>query len=98
MAAIYKRPLAQEDLIEIWEYIADDNINRADAFIDIVDGKLRTLAAQPMMGRARDELMAGLRSFPVGRYILFYELVTDGIALVRVLHSARDIPTQFESE
>jgi toxin ParE1/3/4 len=90
--------LLQEDLIEIWEYIADDNINRAGAFIDIVDGKLRTLAAQPMMGRARDELMAGLRSFPVGRYILFYELVTDGIALVRILHSARDIPTQFESE
>jgi toxin ParE1/3/4 len=98
MSAIYKRPLAQEDLIEIWEYIADDSIDRADAFIDIIDGKLRTLAAQPMMGRARDELMAGLRSFPVGRYILFYELVTDGIALVRVLHSARDIPSQFESE
>jgi toxin ParE1/3/4 len=98
MPAIYKRPLAQEDLIEIWEYIADDSIDRADAFIDIIDGKLRTLAAQPMMGRARDELMAGLRSFPVGRYILFYELVTDGIALVRVLHSARDIPSQFESE
>ncbi|SEA62366.1 type II toxin-antitoxin system RelE/ParE family toxin [Nitrosospira multiformis] len=98
MPAIYKRPLAREDLIEIWEYIADDSIDRADAFIDIIDGKLRTLAAQPMMGRARDELMAGLRSFPVGRYILFYELVTDGIALVRVLHSARDIPSQFESE
>ncbi len=98
MPAIYKRPLAQEDLIEIWEYIADDSIDRADAFIDIIDVKLRTLAAQPMMGRARDELMAGLRSFPVGRYMLFYELVTDGIALVRVLHSARDIPSQFESE
>ena len=77
---------------EIWEYIADDSINRADAFIDIVNGKLRTLAAQPRMGRARDELMVGLRSFPVGRYILFYELVTNGIALVRVLHSACDFP------
>ena len=42
--------------------------------------------------------MTELRSFPVSRYILFYELVTDGIALVRVLHSARDIPSQFESE
>lgn len=97
MPAIYKRPLAQEDLIEIWEYIADDSIDRADAFIDIVDGKLRTLAAQPMMRRARDEQMTGLRSFPASRYMLFYELVTDGIALVRVLH-ARDIPSQFESE
>jgi hypothetical protein len=27
----YKRPLAQEDLIEICEYIADDSINGADA-------------------------------------------------------------------
>ncbi|MDN5753215.1 MAG: type II toxin-antitoxin system RelE/ParE family toxin [Nitrosospira sp.] len=98
MQAIYKRPLAQEDLTEIWEYIAKDSIRRADAFIDTVDRKLRTLAAQPMMGRARDELMIGLRSFPTGRYVLFYALVTDGIALVRVLHSARDITAQFDSE
>jgi plasmid stabilization system protein ParE len=63
MPAIYKRPLAQEDLIEIWEYIADDSIDRADAFIDIVDDKLRTLAVQPMMGHARDELMAGFVAF-----------------------------------
>jgi toxin ParE1/3/4 len=33
MPTIYKRPLAQEDLPGIWEYIADDNINRADALI-----------------------------------------------------------------
>ena len=98
MPAIYKRPLAQEDLIEIWEYIAADSIDRADAFIDIVDDKLSTLATQPGMGRTRDELMAELHSFPVGRYILFYELFTDGIALVRVLHSARDIPAQFAGE
>lgn len=51
-----------------------------------------------MMGRARDELAAGLRSFPIGHYVLFYERVTDGIALVRVLHGARDINSQFESE
>ncbi len=71
MEGIYKRPLAQEDLTEIWEYIADGNINRADAFIDTVDAKLRTLAGQPMMGRARDELMPGLRSFPDSSYVLF---------------------------
>lgn len=98
MPNIYKRPLAQEDLTEIWEYIAEDGANRADAFIDRVDAKLRALAVQPMMGRARDELAAGLRSFPIGRYVVFYEVVMDGIALVRVLHSARDIDPQFEGK
>jgi toxin ParE1/3/4 len=48
--------------------------------------------------RIRDELAAGLRSFPIGRYVLLYEVVIDGIALVRVLHSARDIDPQFEGE
>jgi toxin ParE1/3/4 len=42
------------------------------------------------MGRARPELSAGLRSWPVGRYLVFYEPREDGINDVRVLHGARD--------
>lgn len=47
------------------------------------------------MGRARDELAAELRSFPFGRYVIFYEPIEDGIDVVRVLHSARDIDAVF---
>jgi toxin ParE1/3/4 len=43
------------------------------------------------MGRKRDELISGLRSFPVGRYLIFYSTLPDGIEAVRVLHSARDL-------
>lgn len=35
--------------------------------------------------------MPGLRSMPFGRYLIFYLLLSDGIDLVRVLHSARDL-------
>ncbi len=43
------------------------------------------------MGHARYELAPELRSFPVGRYVIFYLPLVDGVELVRVLHSARDI-------
>lgn len=47
------------------------------------------------MGRARDELAADLRSFPFGRYVIFYAPTKDGIDVVRALHSARDIDAVF---
>ena len=98
MSVVLRRPRARDDLAEIWDYIADDSIKQADAFIDRIDSAFHLLAGQPMMGRERDELVPGLRSFPIGRYVIFYEPLPDGIAVVRVLHSARDIDAQFESE
>lgn len=47
------------------------------------------------MGRLRDELTEGLRSFPVGRYVIFYRIVQDGVEIVRVLHGARDLDSIF---
>jgi toxin ParE1/3/4 len=47
------------------------------------------------MRRACDELSPGLRSFPFGRYVIFYEPIKDGIDVVRLLYSARDVDAQF---
>ena len=79
MPVIIKRPLARSDLSEIWDYIADDNETWADAFVDLIDQKFQALASQPKMGRARDELVEGLRSFPVGRHVIFYRVLPGGI-------------------
>ena len=98
MPVIRKRPRALDDLSEIWDYIADDNVAQADRFIEHIDAELRTLATQPLMGRAREELTPNLRSLPIGRYVIFYEALPDGIVIVRVLHSARDVEAQFENE
>jgi len=98
MPAITLRPRAITDLAEIWNYIADDSEERADSFIDLLDRKINTLARRPNMGRIRDELAEGLRSFPVDRYIIFYCSIPKGIEIVRVLHSARDINTVFNED
>jgi toxin ParE1/3/4 len=96
MATIVKRPRARNDLIEIWAYIAEDSDSKADAFVELLDRKFRALAENPAIGRARHDLTEGLRSFPVGRYVIFYMPLGDGVEVIRVLHSARDIDAEFE--
>lgn len=98
MPRVTRRPLAEADIIEIWDYIADDSLAAADRWVDRLDEQFRLLAAQPMMGRARDELAPGVRSFPFGRYVVFYVPLDDGIDVVRVLHGARDIDAVFNPE
>jgi toxin ParE1/3/4 len=95
MAQVTRRPLAETDILEIWDYIADESLAAADRWLDHLDEQFRLLATQPMMGRARDELAPRVRSFPVGRYVVFYVPLDDGIDVVRVLHGARDIGADF---
>jgi toxin ParE1/3/4 len=98
MARVTRRPLAAADILDIWDYIAEDGIDQADRWVDKLDEKLELIATQPLMGRARDELAAKLRSFPFGRYVVFYLPVDDGIDVVRVLHSARDVDAVFGAD
>ncbi len=88
-------PRAISDLVEIWNYIADDSEKNADTFIDKLYDTLHALSNQPGMGRRRDELASGVQSFPFGRYIVFYHVVPDAIEVLRVLHGTRDIETIF---
>lgn len=85
-------------MLEIWNYIADDSLDRADGFLDRVEGKLQALARTPGMGRRREELLPGLQSFPVGNYVVFYQAIADGIDVIRVLHGSRDIEEVFRQE
>jgi toxin ParE1/3/4 len=89
-------PAARTDLDEIWFYIAQDNVDAADKFIHAIVSRFPKLAAMPQLGRRREELSPRLRSFPVGRYVLFYRQVESGIEIARVLHGARDFPPLFE--
>jgi toxin ParE1/3/4 len=95
MASVTRRPLAAADILDIWDHIAEDCIEQADRWVDKLDEKFRLIATQPLMGRSRSELSANVRSFPFGRYVIFYEPIEDGIDVVRVLHSARDIDEVF---
>ena len=96
MARVTRRPQAEADILEIWDYIAEDSIFEADRWVDRLDEKLSLWATQPMTGHARDELATGIRSLSFGRYVVFFEPLADGIDVVRVLHGSRNIGLTFE--
>lgn len=86
-----KSPQAEIDLTAIWDYIAADNLRAADTLLDRIDAIFDMLAETPFAGRERSELRTGLRSFPVGNYLIFYVPTPDGVEVVRVMHGHQDI-------
>jgi toxin ParE1/3/4 len=87
---------AQSDLEEIWWYIAQDNPDRADNFVDeLVDVCRVSLAPMPAIGKPCDSLLPGLWRFPYQSYVLFYRFGNERLEVVRVLHGARDIEALF---
>lgn len=82
-------------MLAIANYIAADNPAAAARWLDGIEEKLLSLARNPLMGEAVDDLRPGLRRFSHGRDLIFFEPRDDGIALIRVLHGARKIEDLF---
>ena len=95
MGRVTKRPAAEADLIDLWRYIAADNPDKADEVLLAIEQKCSMISDHPHLGRPRDELAPGLRSFPAGSHVLFYLPTESGIELVRILHGAQDLGRAF---
>ena len=92
---VQRSDLAEADLVEIWLFIAKDSPDAADRFLDLLAEKCELLAGSPEMGRRRDAFAPALRSFPVGRYAIYYRVTREGIEIARVLSAYRDLDAFF---
>ncbi len=95
MPTLLISPEAEQDLVDIWLHIAEDQPVNADRFLERLQEKAQKLAEFTDMGVDRLELAPGIKSFPVERYVLFYRPNEHGIELVRVLHGSRDVNLLF---
>ena len=83
--------LAEEDLNEIWSYVAEDaSPTTADRLIDAIFDRFELLVEQPRMGRNRPEFGEGVRSFVVESYVIYYRQEGDDVLIARILHGRRD--------
>jgi plasmid stabilization system protein ParE len=88
-------PGVHEDLVGIWEYIAADNLEAADEFLDTLYAQFDQLSAFPRLGHPRPDL-APTRPYlfwPVRNYLIIYRIQIDVVEIIAVTHAARDIPT-----
>lgn len=85
-------PLAVFDLEEIGDYIAKDNPIRVGTFVAELRAHCEKICLNPAGYRRRPELSDDFRSCAHGNYMIFFEFTTEQVTIVRILHSARDIP------
>jgi toxin ParE1/3/4 len=89
--------IAKQDLRDIWSGLAEySGLDFADRMLANIESKFRLLAQFPNSGRSRDELLAGLRSYPAGDFVIFYRILETTVEVVRVLHGRRDIGVIFD--
>ena len=91
-------PDAEQDLTEIWDYIAADSVAAADRWIAKLFDAFGSLAQYPNLGHKREDLTRHVVLFwPVGSYLIIYRigpstLQTSTLQIVAVTQGSRDIP------
>jgi toxin ParE1/3/4 len=84
---------ADFDLDEIWEFIAADDIDAADHWIERLFDAFEALGQTPGMGHRREDLTSRQVLFwPVGVYLIIYRAERLHIEIVAVTQGSRDIP------
>jgi toxin ParE1/3/4 len=89
-------PQALTDLDEIWDFIAQDDPDAADRFVETLHEACGLIFSMPRVGRSRPELARGLRSFSHGSYVTVYVIERDMLTIARIIHGSRDIPKSFQ--
>jgi toxin ParE1/3/4 len=91
MSRLIFTPLAEADLNEILDYIAEHRPLTAVAVVSRIREKCDLLASQPLIGQQRPEFPGDHRSFPVERWVIFYRVNGDTMEIHRVIDGARDL-------
>jgi len=93
MAGYVLSVAADLDLDEIWEYIAGDNVDAADRWVEKLFDAFEALACTPGMGHKREDLTDyPVLFWPVGSYLIIYRAEQRPVEIVAVAQGSRDIP------
>ena len=97
MATVYVTRRAEEELREIWRYIAAENMDAADKLLLRIDQRLDLLRDFPMIGTHRDDIRPGFRMLVEGPYLLLYayDAANDDVELISVVDGRRDLSDIF---
>jgi plasmid stabilization system protein ParE len=92
--AIRYLPIAVEDLLSIYDWIAGDNPERAVSFTEKLDKRISSLTKHPFLGRIpkHAKLQAfGYRVLVIESHLVFYVVRGHIIEIHRVIHGSRHI-------
>lgn len=85
---------ARDDLVDIWEFIAEHDELAADRYIELLRLRARELVRYSRLGRVRRDIHPRIRSLLYRNHLIFYRAKNTSIQILRILHGSMDLPIQ----
>ena len=89
---------SKNDLADFWYFVHEnagqygqDSDIAADKALEAFVARMQHLELFPESGRLRQEFGSGIRCLPIRGYLVFYQIRTEDILVVRVIHGSRDL-------
>lgn len=88
---------AQADLKAIARFTQKHwGVRQRNAYLKEVDQVLRSLAKNPLIGKACDEIREGYRKLPHGAHVIYYrQQGDDELLIVRILHATMGVDSNI---
>jgi toxin ParE1/3/4 len=88
-------PTATKDLDTISDYFCDRNVSAGEKLFEQFVSKCTNLINFPALGRSYEHIRPNMRGVPLDGYIIFYQVVADGIEILRVVNGRQDLEALF---
>ena len=88
-------PSATKDLNEIADYFLKRNLEAGERLFKDFNKKCQNLANFPSMGRSYAYIKPSLRGLPLNGYIIIYQVMYDGVEILRVVNGRQDLESLF---
>ncbi|WP_072622675.1 type II toxin-antitoxin system RelE/ParE family toxin [Spirulina major] len=86
---------ASRDLAAISDYFLDKSVDAGERFVEKFGQKCQYLAQFPYLGKSYTFIDPDLRGISMLGYIIFYQIVDEGIEILRVVSGYRDVEQVF---
>jgi toxin ParE1/3/4 len=91
-AVIILQAEARRDIEDILIYSAEQwGLEQRGAYRDEIGRAIEILRGNPRIGRPRDEIAAGLRSFLVRQHVIYYRFTAETVTVLRVMHGKMNV-------
>jgi len=84
-------PAAQQDLTDIFTYIAKENLDAASSFLEEITTKIGWITTSNFSGVARDWIRPGLRALPFKKRCIYFRTDSETVYIIRVVHTRQDV-------
>jgi toxin ParE1/3/4 len=90
--SVYITESAEQDVLDIWNYICDDSRPRATKFVVQLESEIKKLKKYPLrcpVIKESEFLGIEYRHLVIGKYRIIFKIDADNVYIMRVIHSAR---------